>query len=294
MPKSPLHTPVLAWYATNARDLPWRRPDASPWSVLVSEVMLQQTPVSRVLPAHAAWLSRWPTPSAQAADQPGEAVRQWGRLGYPRRALRLHGAATTISRRHDGDVPADYDELRDLPGIGDYTAAAVASFAFGRRHVVLDTNVRRVFARAVGGVQYPPTATTADRTPDRAHPAARRSGDSRPVGGGHDGARRAGVHRRRPTVRGLPDPAPLRLAARRSTGVRRTAPPPAVLRRHRPAVPRPAAAGTARGHRAGRPIRAGRGLVRGTPARARPGHPGRRRVGGAVGGRDVPAPGQRA
>ncbi|WP_092657495.1 A/G-specific adenine glycosylase [Actinopolymorpha singaporensis] len=161
MPKSPLHTPVLAWYATNARDLPWRRPDASPWSVLVSEVMLQQTPVSRVLPAHAAWLDRWPTPTAQAADEPGEAVRQWGRLGYPRRALRLHAAATTISRRHGGDVPADYDELRDLPGIGDYTAAAVASFAFGRRHVVLDTNVRRVFARAVDGVQYPPTATTA-------------------------------------------------------------------------------------------------------------------------------------
>ncbi|GAB3409727.1 A/G-specific adenine glycosylase [Flindersiella endophytica] len=152
---------MLAWYDRHARDLPWRRPDATPWAILVSEIMLQQTPVNRVLPAYEAWLSRWPTPAAQAADPPGEAVRQWGRLGYPRRALRLHGAATAIVERHGGQVPSDHAELLALPGIGEYTAAAVASFAFRQRHTVLDTNVRRVFARAIDGTQYPPQATTA-------------------------------------------------------------------------------------------------------------------------------------
>lgn len=161
MPTSPLHEPVLAWYERHARDLPWRAPDASPWAILVSEFMLQQTPVNRVLPAYDAWLERWPTPAALAADAPGEAVRQWGRLGYPRRALRLHAAASAVVERHGGELPSDYDDLLALPGVGDYTAAAVASFAFRRRHAVLDTNVRRVLARAVGGEQYPPTATTA-------------------------------------------------------------------------------------------------------------------------------------
>ncbi|WP_460520283.1 HhH-GPD family protein [Flindersiella endophytica] len=160
-PARALHTSVLAWYDRHARDLPWRRPDATPWAILVSEIMLQQTPVNRVLPAYEAWLSRWPTPAAQAADPPGEAVRQWGRLGYPRRALRLHGAATAIVERHGGQVPSDHAELLALPGIGEYTAAAVASFAFRQRHTVLDTNVRRVFARAIDGTQYPPQATTA-------------------------------------------------------------------------------------------------------------------------------------
>jgi A/G-specific adenine glycosylase len=155
--------PVLSWYAENARDLPWRRPDASPWAVLVSEIMLQQTPVVRVLPAYEAWLTRWPTPAALAAEPPGEAVRAWGRLGYPRRALNLHASARAIVERHDGVVPADYDELRALPGVGAYTAAAVASFAYRRRHAVLDTNVRRVLARAVSGVEYPPkNQTTAE------------------------------------------------------------------------------------------------------------------------------------
>jgi A/G-specific adenine glycosylase len=152
--------PVLTWYAENARDLPWRRPDASPWAVLVSEIMLQQTPVVRVLPAYEAWLTRWPTPAALAAEPPGEAVRAWGRLGYPRRALNLHASARAIVERHDGVVPADYDELRALPGVGAYTAAAVASFAYRRRHAVLDTNVRRVLARAVSGVEYPPKSQT--------------------------------------------------------------------------------------------------------------------------------------
>ena len=159
-PVSGLHEDVLAWFAAEARDLPWRR-DTSPWSVMVSEFMLQQTPVSRVLPIFKAWMARWPTPAALAADTPGEAVRAWGRLGYPRRALRLHAAATAIVERHGGDVPADHDELLALPGVGDYTASAVASFAFGARHPVLDTNVRRVFARVVGGVAFPASSVTA-------------------------------------------------------------------------------------------------------------------------------------
>jgi A/G-specific adenine glycosylase len=146
---------VLDWYGRHARDLPWRRPGTPAWAVLVSEVMLQQTPVARVLPAYEAWLRRWPTPGDLACEPAGEAVRMWGRLGYPRRALRLHEAATAIAGRHGGIVPADVDELLALPGVGAYTARAVASFAYGQRHPVVDTNVRRVVARAVLGQGEP-------------------------------------------------------------------------------------------------------------------------------------------
>jgi A/G-specific adenine glycosylase len=160
---SPHVEPVLAWYSAHARDLPWRAPGVSPWSVLVSEVMLQQTPVSRVLPAHAAWLARWPSPAALAADPPGEAVRQWGRLGYPRRALRLHETATIVTREHGGQIPSSHEDLLALPGIGAYTAAAVAVFAFGSRHPVLDTNVRRVLSRLASGREFPgPQASAAE------------------------------------------------------------------------------------------------------------------------------------
>ena len=147
--------PVLSWYAANARELPWRAAGVSPWAVLVSEIMLQQTPVSRVLPAYQGWLARWPTPAALAADPAGEAVRQWGRLGYPRRALRLHETATIVTERYGGELPSTRDELLALPGIGAYTAAAVAVFAFGRKHAVLDTNVRRVLARLESGQEFP-------------------------------------------------------------------------------------------------------------------------------------------
>lgn len=161
---STLHGPVLQWYAEHARELPWRGPGATPWRVLVSELMLQQTPVARVLPVFEQWLERWPTPAALAAEPSGEAVRAWGRLGYPRRALRLHAAASRIVEDHGGEVPASYAELLALPGVGDYTASAVASFAFGARHAVLDTNVRRVLARAVGGVEQPgPSVTRPER-----------------------------------------------------------------------------------------------------------------------------------
>jgi A/G-specific adenine glycosylase len=154
-------TAILDWYAAHARDLPWRRATTTPWGVLVSEFMLQQTPVARVLPAYQAWLARWPDPPALAAAAPADAVRQWGRLGYPRRAIRLHAAAQVISDRHGGEVPSSIDALSELPGVGPYTAAAVASFAFGQRHPVLDTNVRRVLARMRAGQQWPARSTSA-------------------------------------------------------------------------------------------------------------------------------------
>ena len=158
---SELAAPILSWYRDHARDLPWRRPGTPAWAVLVSEIMLQQTPVARVLPAYQAWLERWPEPADLAAAAPADALRQWGRLGYPRRALRLHAAATQIVTRHGGRVPDQLAELLALPGVGDYTAAAVACFAYSQSHPVLDTNVRRVLARLLGGEQWPPRSTSA-------------------------------------------------------------------------------------------------------------------------------------
>ncbi|GAA2126608.1 A/G-specific adenine glycosylase [Arthrobacter humicola] len=156
-----LHTALDDWFASNARELPWRAAECTPWGVLVSEVMLQQTPVVRVLPVWEQWLRRWPEPSALAAEPAGEAVRSWGRLGYPRRALRLHAAAVAIRDSHAGAVPGAYTELLELPGVGSYTAAAVAAFAFGRRETVVDTNIRRVHARLVSGSALPSQALTA-------------------------------------------------------------------------------------------------------------------------------------
>ena len=161
MPASPaLAAPVTEWFIEHARDLPWRRPDASPWAVLISEVMLQQTPVARVLPVYRGWLGRWPGPAELAADSPGEAVRMWGKLGYPRRALRLHSCATAVVARHGGQVPAGLTELLALPGVGEYTARAVQAFAFGLRAAVVDVNVRRVLARAVEGQGQPGLPST--------------------------------------------------------------------------------------------------------------------------------------
>lgn len=152
------------WFDENRRELPWRAADRTPWAVLVSEVMLQQTPVVRVVPAWTAWMARWPQPADLAREAPGEAVRQWDRLGYPRRALNLHAAAVAMLERHEGRVPEGEADLRALPGVGQYTAAAVRAFAFGRRSVVLDTNVRRVLARLVGGREHPlPSLTVGER-----------------------------------------------------------------------------------------------------------------------------------
>lgn len=152
---------ILDYYERNARDLPWRRPDASPWAVLVSEVMLQQTPVTRVLPVYVQWLDRWAAPADLAGEPAGEAIRAWGRLGYPRRALRLHAAAVAITGDHGGVVPSAVEDLLRLPGVGEYTARAVAAFAFGARVPVVDTNVRRVLSRVVRGVDEPRAAATA-------------------------------------------------------------------------------------------------------------------------------------
>lgn len=151
---------VLAWYDREARDLPWRDPEASAWAVLVSEVMLQQTPVVRVLPAWRAWMQQWPTPADLAQAPVADVLRAWDRLGYPRRALRLREAAQAIVDRHGGVVPCDLAELRALPGVGEYTAAAVASFGYGQRHVVLDTNVRRVLGRLDAASALPSASVT--------------------------------------------------------------------------------------------------------------------------------------
>ena len=151
---------ICAWFDANGRDLPWRRPGTSAWGVLVSEVMSQQTPMSRVIGPWHEWMNRWPTPDDLAEEDSGEAVAAWGRLGYPRRALRLHSCAVAIATEHDGVVPNSYDEIVALPGIGDYTASAVVSFAFGGRATVLDTNVRRLIARAESGIANCPTSVT--------------------------------------------------------------------------------------------------------------------------------------
>jgi len=142
---------VNDWFEANQRDLPWRADNFGAWGILVSEIMLQQTPVARVIPRLDQWLARWPTPADLAASPPGEAVRAWERRGYPRRALNLHAAAVAITEMHAGVVPRDVAALLALPGIGDYTARAVAAFAYGDRHPVVDTNVRRVIARAIDG-----------------------------------------------------------------------------------------------------------------------------------------------
>ena len=152
MPDLPWIRSLTDWYDVHRRELPWRGAHVSPYEVLVSEVMLQQTPVARVVPAFEAWVARWPDPAALAAAPRGEAVRQWGRLGYPRRALRLHAACVEVVDRYGGELPVTVPELLSLPGVGDYTARAVAAFALRQRHAVVDTNVRRVVARVVEGV----------------------------------------------------------------------------------------------------------------------------------------------
>lgn len=159
MPTPPSPDAVLRWYATHARDLPWRA--TTPWGVMVSEFMLQQTPVNRVLPYWHEWMERWPNAKELAQASPAEAIRAWGRLGYPRRATRLHQSAREITSLYRGEVPATYAELINLPGVGDYTANAILAFAFGARTTVLDVNVRRVLARAWQGIESPPAHLSA-------------------------------------------------------------------------------------------------------------------------------------
>ena len=160
-----LHQPVLTWYRENKRDLPWR--DSDPWGVLVSEIMLQQTPVARVLPIYIQWMKHWPTAASLAQATPAEVITAWGRLGYPRRALRLHECAKVITTQHNGVVPSTEIELRKLPGVGEYTSAALIAFAFGGRSLVLDINIRRLFSRFVDGVETPKAAPTKSERVER-------------------------------------------------------------------------------------------------------------------------------
>jgi A/G-specific adenine glycosylase len=159
-PQAKIAAAIADWYEAGHRDLPWRRPGFTAWGILISEFMLQQTPVVRVIPKLEEWLSRWPTPADLAALPPGEAVRAWDRLGYPRRALALHGAATAIAEQHGNVVPPDVEALLALPGVGPYTARAIAAFAYGVRTPVVDINARRVLARAVEGRGEPGPAQT--------------------------------------------------------------------------------------------------------------------------------------
>jgi A/G-specific adenine glycosylase len=142
---------LVRWYAQSRRDLPWRADGVTAWQILVSEFMLQQTPVARVAPIWVEWVAQWPTPSATAQAGAAAVLRAWGKLGYPRRAKRLHECATVITTEHGDVVPDDVETLLGLPGVGAYTARAVACFAYGKTVPVVDTNVRRVVARAVHG-----------------------------------------------------------------------------------------------------------------------------------------------
>ena len=183
MPRTPspeaIAPAIVDWFADAARPLPWRAADVSPWAVLVSEFMLQQTQVARVVPRWEAWIERWPTPAALAAEPPSEAVRAWDRLGYPRRALWLHRAAVEIVERHGGEVPADLDALLALQGIGPYTARAIAAFAFGLRVPVVDTNTRRIIARSVAGQAEPGPPSTARDLAAMSELLPRDEGDAR-------------------------------------------------------------------------------------------------------------------
>ena len=143
---------LISWFSGAGRSLPWREDGVSAWEILLCEVMSQQTPVARVEPAWRAWLERWPGPAELAAAAPGDVIRMWGKLGYPRRALRLRECAAVVVEKFGGEVPTEVDDLLSLPGVGDYTARAVACFAHGQAVPVVDTNVRRVVARAVNGV----------------------------------------------------------------------------------------------------------------------------------------------
>jgi len=147
-----MYTELHTWYWKNKRPLPWR--NSTPWGVVVSEFMLQQTPVNRVLPVWEVWMKKWPTPKHLAKAKKSDIIKYWGRLGYPRRALRLHETSKIITTKYRGSIPKTLPELRELPGVGEYTAAAIYSFAYGKRALVLDTNIRRVFARAIDGKEY--------------------------------------------------------------------------------------------------------------------------------------------
>ena len=153
-----LEKPIVSWFKKNKRDLPWR--NTTPWGVMVSEYMLQQTPVNRVLPKWHEWMQRWPTPQDLAKATPAQVITAWGRLGYPRRALRLHAAAQIIAEDFNNQVPEDAATLQTFPGIGEYTAAAITAFAFEQQSLVMDVNIRRLLTRIIDGNEHPKPAPT--------------------------------------------------------------------------------------------------------------------------------------
>ncbi|HEX5936146.1 MAG TPA: A/G-specific adenine glycosylase [Actinomycetota bacterium] len=168
---------VLAWYRPRRHAYAWRRGRRSPYRTLVSEVMLQQTQAARVEPPFRAFLARFPDVATLATASRAEVLRAWSGLGYNRRAVALHEAARTIVREHRGRVPRDLDALRRLPGVGPYTAAAVASIGHGEPVAAVDTNVRRICARAIHGAEpdeLPASVLSADadRWLDRSDPGA--------------------------------------------------------------------------------------------------------------------------
>jgi A/G-specific adenine glycosylase len=144
---------VLTWFEENKRELPWRK--STPWGVMVSEFMLQQTPVNRVLPIWIEWMERWSTPENLASAKKSDLLKAWGRLGYPRRALRLYEATAIIAKDFNNQVPTKPEDLRKLPGVGEYTAAAIMAFAHRKNSLVLDVNIRRLFSRAIDGEEFP-------------------------------------------------------------------------------------------------------------------------------------------
>jgi len=171
-----LEKPITQWFAKNKRDLPWRT--TTPWGVMVSEFMLQQTPVARVLPKWNEWMQRWPTPAELAIATPAQVITAWGRLGYPRRALRLHESAKIIARDFNNEVPESEEVLRSLPGIGDYTAAAISAFAFGANTLVMDVNIRRVLVRVLDGKEHPTSSPTVRERESRLAILPRRNADN--------------------------------------------------------------------------------------------------------------------
>lgn len=171
-----LEKPITQWFARNKRELPWRA--TTPWGVMVSEFMLQQTPVARVLPKWIEWMERWPTPAELAKATPAQVITAWGRLGYPRRALRLHESAKIIARDFDNEVPESEEVLRSLPGIGDYTAAAISAFAFGANTLVMDVNIRRVLVRVLDGKEHPTSSPTVRERESRLAILPRRNADN--------------------------------------------------------------------------------------------------------------------
>ena len=197
---------LLAWYRAHRRDLPWRR-TRDPYRVLISEVMLQQTQVERVIPKYHEFLERFPTIEALAAAPTAEVIRVWSGLGYNRRAVNLQRAAQAVVERHGGVMPRDVDELQALPGIGRYTAGAVACFAYEQDVGFVDTNIRRVLHRLFYGPEVPTPRATAREIQALADRVV-------PAGEGYDwnqglGVRRGPLHRAQAALRLLPPPGAL-------------------------------------------------------------------------------------